>query len=128
MDQVSTIFVIDDEASERKLLADALAAGGWNVETFTTTIDCLREIQNGARPACIVSDLRMSHVSGAELIVRLRNAAIGIPVVIVTGLFPENALVQRAHEAGAVAVLHRPIDPASIEVEVRRALRLGRVA
>lgn len=128
MDDGSTIFVIDDEAKERKLIAEGLAAGGWNVQTFTTNIDCLRELQGGARPACIVADLRMSHVSGAELIVRLRQAGIDIPVLIVTGLFPENALVQRAIEAGAAAILHRPIDPANVAVEIRRALRSGRGA
>lgn len=127
MDGPSPLFVIDDEANERKLITDGLAAGGWQVRTFTTNIDCLREIQEGARPACIISDLRMSHVSGAELIDRLRKAAIDIPVVVVTGLFPENALVQRAHEAGAAAVLHRPIDPAAIDAAIRRALP-GRAA
>lgn len=118
------IFVADDEAHARQGIGDFLEKLGCEVVPFMTNADCLREVE--ARPAslphCIVADLRMPFINGADLIARLRGRGLAVPVVITTGLFPEDTLVARAHAAGAAVVLHKPFEPHHLEAAIRGAL------
>ncbi|HUR41036.1 MAG TPA: response regulator [Verrucomicrobiae bacterium] len=122
------VFVVDDEAPVRQGIGDFLEKRGCEVVPFATNADCLRELETrpASLPQCIVADLRMPFINGADLIARLRGRGQAVPVVIITGLFPEDTLVTRAHAAGAATVLHKPFEPHQLEDAIRRALDMPR--
>jgi len=66
------ILVIDDEAQIRRLLEITLSNLGWEVFTASTGLEGL-EAARGAKPELILLDLNLPDMSGAELLVRLRE-------------------------------------------------------
>jgi FixJ family two-component response regulator len=115
------IFVVDDSGPVRDSLAFLLSAMGWPVRAFATADDLLEAVSE-ERPACIVSDLDMPGMDGAELVESLRLQNIQIPVIVVTGLMANAPLALRATTAGAREILSKPFSENQIQDALDRAL------
>jgi FixJ family two-component response regulator len=94
---------------------------GWPVRAFATADDLLEAVGE-ERPACIVSDLDMPGMDGAELVESLRSRGIPVPVIVVTGLMANAPLALRATTAGAREILSKPFGENEIQGAVERAL------
>ena len=70
-------------------------------------------------------DARMPHMSGVELVERLKIEGGGPPVVMVTGQ-ADIRLAVRAMKAGAIAFLEKPVQYDELVVTIERALELAR--
>ena len=119
-DSPSLVAVVDDESSMCRALSRLLRSAGFKVVTFTNGIDFLGSLK-ARQPDCLVLDLHMSPMSGFEVQSRLRQAALRIPVVIMTGHHTEESQ-QRALLAGAVAYLRKPVDDQVLLHEVTAAI------
>jgi two-component system response regulator FixJ len=77
----------------------------------------------------MIVDVRMPGMDGLELLARLRDLGIGLPVIMVTGHGDVPTAV-RAMKAGAVDFIEKPFDEerllASIEAALASAGRTGR--
>ena len=108
------VLLAEDDADTRYLLAWAMRDDGFEVVEAEDGAQLLARIEEarGADedlPDVIVTDLRMPRVSGLEVLERVKNDGLGVPVLVVTA-HGDALTTRRAERLGAVAVLHKPVD------------------
>src|SRR5580700_11125929 len=111
------ILVVEDDANERRGLADLLATWGYETQVAGDGEEALERLPS-FEPQLIISDLRMPRMTGMELLRRLRDEAPDVGVIMLTG----QATVEEAVEAtklGAFNFIEKPIDPKRLQVELR---------
>jgi FixJ family two-component response regulator len=118
------VFLIDDDPSVRKGLDRLIRSGGYDVEALADAASFL-EGPVPARPACLLLDIRMPEMSGIELQNAISGTPRALPVVFITGHGDEEVRAQ-ALASGAVDVLFKPLDEATLFEAIDRAL--GRCA
>src|SRR5262249_12108867 len=114
------ILVVDDDASTRELVARQLRHAGFTAAEARDGDDALLRARV-TRPAMMVVDLVMPGCDGFELIRRLRDEAISVPVVVLTGK-TLSADEQQSLREGIAALVHK--NGHSIESVVEEAKRL----
>ena len=106
------VFIIDDDSSVRKGLARLLRAAGYNGHAFDSAnkfLETLDEYSSG----CILLDIRMSGMSGEELVLELKNRNLNLPILVVTA--DDNADTRRkAQEMNALGFFRKPIDGSAL--------------
>jgi CheY-like chemotaxis protein len=112
------ILVIDDEATIRELIADALREAGYNVETAANGAEGLRHLRRH-RPQAIVLDLMMPVLAGDGFreLMRLEPSYANIPILVVTATYGAEAAAQRI---GATAWLSKPFELDELLASVAR--------
>jgi two-component system response regulator FixJ len=115
------VSVVDDDESLRRSLRNLLRSVGFGVETFASAEEFLRSAQRGST-GCLVLDLRMTGMSGFDLLRHRAVADSHIPVVILTAHGDEETR-RRSLQAGAVAFLDKPFRSDALLDAVRAALR-----
>jgi len=84
MQQLPTVFVVDDDASYLAGVARLLRASGYGVSCFSSASAFLSERPLHAR-GCVVADLMMPGMNGLELQDALARSDNPMPVVFLTG-------------------------------------------
>ncbi len=114
------ILVVDDEETQRKVLAGFLRKKGF--ETFTAAgVDEAVQIASSRTIDLVLTDLRMPGRGGIELIEELRIINPEIPVIVITA-FGTVASAVDAMKRGAADYLTKPVDLDELEVLVARTL------
>jgi two-component system response regulator FixJ len=114
------IYVIDDDDAVRQSLEFLLRTHGIAVRGFESAkafLEILPQIQSG----CIVTDVRMPEVTGIDLLRRVKELKLDIPVVVITG-HGDITLAVEAMKIGAVDFLEKPFDDDLLLAAVRSAL------
>src|SRR5262249_55028461 len=114
------VVVIDDDESLRRSLSNLLGSVGFQVETFVSA-EAFLESDDRERARCLVLDLRMSGMSGLDLLRHLAATGSRVPVIILTA-HGTNESRQQCLEAGAFAFFEKPFRSATLLDAVRRAL------
>jgi CheY-like chemotaxis protein len=117
---VKTILVVDDSKVTRELIKVYLIVKGVRVLDARDGMEALAIIRV-ERPDLVLCDLRMPHLDGPGLCRELRAdpALRDIPVIILTSNRDE-ASGRLCREAGARAVLGKPIGPHELHDAVHR--------
>ena len=115
------VHVIDDDEAIRQSLAFLLQTARMAVKTYASAAAFLEQLPD-VGPCCIITDVRMPGMSGIELLRRLRELKIGLPVIVVTG-HGDVPLAVEAMRVGAVDFLEKPFDDEVLLETVRAALR-----
>ncbi len=107
---MTTVLVVDDDATLRALLRDVLESAGHEVETVCDGFAALRAVQS-ARPDCVLLDVMMPGLDGHEVLTRLRQLDRGrsLPVVMLTAA-DDDANARRAWGGGVDYLLGKPFD------------------
>jgi len=116
----AVVHVIDDDEAMRQSLAFLLGTVGMEVQTYESAMAFLAvapEIKSG----CIITDVRMPEVSGLDLLRRVRELELGIPVIMITG-HGDVPLAVEAMKIGALDFLEKPFDDEVLLASVRSAL------
>ena len=121
---VGPIAVVDDDESVRESMKSLLRSAGYGVRTFAAAEEF---IDAGVGPdiACLVLDVRMPGIDGLELQRRLNDAHSAIPIVFITA-HDDGPARQRAINAGAVDVLHKPFAASVLLAIVATAIKRWR--
>lgn len=81
----SLVMLVDDEIDIVGLFTEILTLNGINVRPFTNAEEALREFdQNHSYYKLVISDVRMSPMSGIEFIKKLREIDANIKVILMT--------------------------------------------
>jgi FixJ family two-component response regulator len=115
------VSVVDDDESLRRSLGNLFRSVGFGVETFASAEEFLRSAQRD-NTSCLVLDLRMTGMSGLDLLRHLAAREPRIPVVILTAHGDEETR-RRSLAAGAIAFLDKPFHAHALVEAVRSALR-----
>ena len=120
MAQLGVISIIDDDPSVRKATARLVRSLGYRAEVFASAEEYL---QSGrvSDSSCLITDLHMPGMSGADLQDRLTAEGYRIPIVFMTAYFEERTRA-RVMERGAYAYLRKPFDDASLIKHLEMAL------
>jgi len=125
MSQEPTVFVVDDDDQARSSLCALVESMGLQCKSFTSGESFLKECDR-SQPGCLVADLMMpGGMNGIELMERLREERVPLPVIIITAHAKTQRTV-RAMQRGAVTLLEKPYDAQQLEVEIREAIELGK--
>jgi FixJ family two-component response regulator len=117
-----TIHIVDDDKRFRTGVGRLLEASGFRVASYGSGDEILAHLPS-PEPGCILLDLQMPGLSGAELQDRLAEEAPLLPIVFLTGHGDIGATV-RAMKAGAEDFLEKPASREALLGAVERALLL----
>ena len=120
---MTEIWIADDDRGVRFVLAEALRDAGHAVREFSAG-DAVRTALEDARPALLVTDVRMPGEDGLRLLGDLTRRNIG-PVIVMSA-FTDVATTAAAYRAGAVDYIAKPFDLDQAVAAVERALATSR--
>jgi two-component system response regulator FixJ len=114
-----TVHLVDDEEMPRRSLTILLVSAGFAVRVHDTASAFLDQLPVSGR-ACLITDVRMSHNDGLELLGRLRSLNADIPTIFVTG-DGDIAMAVQAMKAGAADFIEKPFDDEVLIAAINRA-------
>jgi two-component system response regulator FixJ len=115
------VHIIDDDEGLRESLAFLLRSAALEVRSFESAKAFLDALPR-AVPGCVITDVRMPDMSGIELLRRLKELTLGVPVIVITG-HGDIALAVEAMKMGAADFFEKPFDDDLLVASVRAALR-----
>jgi two-component system response regulator FixJ len=114
------VHVIDDDDAVRESIAFMLRSAGIDVHTHDSATAFLKLLP-GLKFGCIVTDVRMPDMSGLDLLRHLRERAVMMPVIVITG-HGDVPLAVEAMKSGAVDFIEKPFDDEVLLASIRWAL------
>jgi two-component system response regulator FixJ len=119
------VHIIDDDGAVRDSLVFLLRTARYEVRSYDSAVTFLADFKADG-PGCIITDVRMPEVSGIELLHRLKERGIDLPVIVITG-HGDIALAVEAMKAGAVDFLEKPFDDERVVAAIASALDRSRM-
>jgi len=116
----ATVLVVDDDALLRHVLTEALELEGYQVSQAGDGQSALQRIRSHCPDALILNN-QLPVLSGHELIIRLRDERIELPVLLISGaprpldIVPPGSFLAKPFDLLAMldwvkaAVNHRPL-------------------
>ena len=105
----SSILIVDDETNVRLNYRITLEMEGYEVYEAASAASALQELLERSFAVAIL-DMRMPGMDGLELLTKMREAGITVPVMIVTAYSDVPHAVQ-AMKLGAIDFLQKPLRP-----------------
>jgi two-component system, LuxR family, response regulator FixJ len=115
------VYVIDDDEALRDSLAFLLRTARIDVESYASAGAFLEALPT-THLSCVITDVRMPGMSGIDLLRRLRELKIEVPVIVITG-HGDVPLAVEAMKIGAADFLEKPFDDEQLLASVRSALQ-----
>jgi FixJ family two-component response regulator len=115
------VAIVDDDDSLRTSAHMLVGSFGFRAEAFACAEDFLRSpLVN--ETDCLILDVRMPSMSGLELQRRLQQTRPRLPIIFITAHAKEHE-ERQAIDAGAVAVLRKPVAEGILLNALRTALQ-----
>ena len=114
------VHVVDDDEAMRDSMAFLLRAENFQVQTYADAADFLTALPQ-IKVGCVVTDVRMPGMSGIELLQRLRELKVSLPVIVISG-HGDVPLAVEAMKTGALDFIEKPFDDDVFLRAVRTAL------
>jgi two-component system response regulator FixJ len=111
--------IIDDDDAARDALSFLLSTADVPCESYASAGDFLDAAPNAR--GCVVTDVRMPGMDGLQLVRRLRDMGLTLPVIVMTG-HGDVPLAVEAMKAGVVDFFEKPFDDEQILDAVRKAI------
>jgi FixJ family two-component response regulator len=115
------ISIIDDEEFMLDAVKNLVRSLGYKAAVFSSAEDYLRS-EHVRDSACVISDLQMPGMSGADLQDRLITDGLCTPMIFMTAYFDEEVR-RRVLDCGAFGVLSKPFDDECLVKCIDEALK-----
>jgi two-component system C4-dicarboxylate transport response regulator DctD len=122
MSEPPRILIVDDEPFNVDLLEQRLEPLGYELVSAVNGEEALDRIKRDL-PGIVVTDIKMPRMNGLELMRRTIEIDPELPVILVTAHGDVSMAVQAMHD-GAYDFIEKPIDPARVLDQVRRAMKM----
>lgn len=119
--QPLNVWVVDDDAAVRWVLDKALQAAGMTTRTFERAETFLTALKE-QHPDVVVTDVRMPGADGLDLMRRIEESGLSLPVIVITAHTDLDSAVA-AYRGGAFEYLPKPFDVDEAVALVWRAAR-----
>jgi CheY-like chemotaxis protein len=121
MNQQSDILLVEDEPVVVDAACRILNSEGFTVDEVPSAEEALKKVPTG-HYKLIISDLMLPGISGIELIKKVKNLDVAIPIIIITGYaMLENAV--KSFNVGAFDFIPKPFDFEELLGVVYRAMK-----
>jgi FixJ family two-component response regulator len=120
MNRAPTVFVVDDDAISRAMIARIVASMKLPCETFESAEAFLARYE-AQWPGCLVVDVQMEGMSGIELQKKLLALSVSLPTIVITA-YAKVSIAVAAMKLHAVDFVEKPIDPAALAPAIQKAL------
>ena len=114
------VYVVDDDEAVRDSLSLLLTCSGFAVQNFASARDFL-EYCGGRSDGCLIFDLHMPEMSGAQMLRHLRADGNSIVAIAISGK-RDQATDAELKRDGAFAVLSKPFDDEQFLALIRKVL------
>jgi two-component system, chemotaxis family, chemotaxis protein CheY len=118
------VLVVDDDVVARMMLMHLVdSCGSHAIVEADDGADAWRQLEAGLRPDIVFCDLRMPHLSGLELLQRVRHDPLlaALPFVLVSAA-SDSATMDEAAQAGASGYIVKPFRHDDVRVQFERLL------
>jgi two-component system, cell cycle sensor histidine kinase and response regulator CckA len=107
---MKTILLVEDEDMLRGLIRELLEIKGYTVMEASQGVEALELFKSATVPVdLILTDVVMPHMSGSELVERLRKDHPALKVIFMSGYTgANNAAIHKSLEMPGVAFLQKP--------------------
>jgi DNA-binding response OmpR family regulator len=119
---MARMVLVEDDLEIRRLVADALAEQGHDVESAATAMAGL-ELAVKGQPDLVLLDLGLPDLDGTQLL-RMIRAVSQVPVIVITARGADDVVVKTL-DAGADDYLVKPFSVSQLEARIRAVLRRG---
>jgi len=120
-----SILLIDDDDSLRRVMEFSLVEAGYIVRPAASGEEGLRLFEQGSFDA-VITDITMPGMNGMEVLARVREREVGIPVVVITAYGTIESAVE-AMKKGAFDYITKPFNRDELRLTIDRALRMRRL-
>jgi FixJ family two-component response regulator len=117
------IAVVDDDPSFRFALLDLLESMTFHTKGFDSPAAYFSD-DHAASFDCVLSDIQMPDMSGFDLLAELVRREWAVPVILITARL-EQELDRKAQDGGALVLLRKPLNVASLVSWLQTAMQLG---
>src|SRR5436305_6963088 len=118
--ETAVVHVIDDDETVRESLQFLLESAGMAVQTHQSAAAFLKVVRE-VKAGCVITDVRMPELSGVDLLRRLRELKLDLPVIVITG-HGDIPLAVEAMKIGVADLFEKPLDDEIMVRSVRRVL------
>jgi len=115
-----TLLVVDDTPSTVEVLQRTLTAQGYTTYTASNATEALKLLE-GTPVDLVITDLKMPHISGIDLIRHIRDNFKATEVMMITGYATVESAIE-AVKTGAEEYLSKPFTDDELFAAVRRVL------
>jgi two-component system response regulator FixJ len=119
----STVCIVDDDQAVLAALRSLLTAEGYAVrahESAQAFLDMIQQDDCG----CLVTDVRLPGMSGLDLLAKMKERRVSMPVIVITA-HGDVPLAVAAMKRGAIHFFEKPFDGDALLDSVRAALARG---
>jgi two-component system NtrC family response regulator len=121
----SSILLIDDDDSLRRVMEFSLTEAGHKVRTAASGEDGLRLFEKDAFDA-VITDITMPGMSGMDVLAKVRRHDAHIPVIVITAYGTIESAVE-AMKQGAFDYITKPVSRDELRLTVEKAVRMRRL-
>jgi two-component system, LuxR family, response regulator FixJ len=114
--RIAVVGIVDDDPAVRNSLKFSLEIEGFAVGVYANAEELLTE-NDLSRFRCLVIDQHMPGLSGLDLVTKLRERRVAVPVILIT-THPSRAVAARAEKA-AVPIVEKPLLGNALLDEIR---------
>jgi DNA-binding NtrC family response regulator len=118
-DRKLRILVLDDEPIVCKRLQPALEKLGYEVVTFTQSVEAMHEIQQTAYDI-VITDLKMKEIDGMRFLDEAKKLHPKTEVIVITG-FATMETAKQSFQKGVFDFIAKPFKLSEIQEVVNRA-------
>jgi two-component system, LuxR family, response regulator FixJ len=120
MDPAATVFVVDDDAAARESVLALVSLKGVPAKGFTSAEEFLAQF-DPQHTGCLVVDVRMTGMSGLQLLQQLQTRGSTLPTIVITG-YADVPMAVRAMQSGAMTFLEKPCQDQELWHAIQQAL------
>jgi FixJ family two-component response regulator len=103
-----SIAIVDDDGRVLESLANLLASFGYNPRPFLSAAEMLAA-DILSQVCCVITDREMPVMSGLDLLERIKQSGLPVPVIVITGK-PSDDAESFYVKRGAAGFLRKPLD------------------
>ena len=106
VNSVQTVHIIDDDGLVRHSVELFLETAGFQTKSYRSAQDFLGALDKST-DGCVVTDVRMPDMNGIDLLIKLQQFGVTLPVIVISG-HADVALAVHAMKQGAVDFIEKP--------------------
>ncbi|MFA5156279.1 MAG: sigma-54 dependent transcriptional regulator [Candidatus Omnitrophota bacterium] len=120
------ILIVDDEPLVRNSLGELLSHTGYSVKTVANGKEAMAALHESPVDL-VISDIKMPHMDGLQLLKHIKSAKLKIPVILITGQASIESAVEIMKE-GAYDYIAKPIVDNEIKIVIERLFKQRDIA